>query len=329
MSSQPSMTIWREMADLIGCDVATIKAVFEVEASGRFYNRDGSLVRRFEPHHFPQRFWPTLGFSPNGRAPWRASLALSTSARRRMFDHAEQLAAEAAYEASSWGAPQIMGFNHDLAGHDSATRMVRTFERSADDQIRAFVAFCINANLDGALRSQDWHRFAAGYNGNGQAAVYAGKIESAYRRHSGGNPSSAVLRVGMRGDAVGQLQERLVAVGYEIDVDGVYGNQTVAAVRDFQRVNDLAVDGIAGAVTQRTLVAKGQDPIVPPRSERDATDEENKMDKLIERGTAVLGSGGAVGLVTGLGERAQEIMVGGLVLGAVALVVLYILRKKA
>lgn len=328
MTKTPSTHIWPEMANQIGCDVATIKAIFEVEASGRFFNSDGTLVRRFEPHHFPRQHWAELGFNPGNKAPWRASLALSTRVRRRMFAQAEQINAEAAYDASSWGAPQIMGFNAELAGFPSATAMLRGMQ-DADNQIRAFVNFCIGAGLDGHMRSQDWLSFARGYNGNGQAPVYARKIESAYRRHSGGQPSSTVMRIGHRGDAVAQLQENLKALGYDVAVDGHYGNETASAVREFQRSMSLTVDGIAGNRTQRALVEAGAEPVVAPRDERDATEEEDKMDKLIERGTAVLGSGGAVGLLTGVSERAQEILVGGIVLGAIALAVLFILRKKS
>ena len=186
-SKFPSTQIWSEMAELIGCDVPTIKAVFEVEAAGKFYEANGSLPRRFEPHHFPKRYWDKLGFAPKARqAAWRASLKVSTSARRRMFDIAEGIDAEATYDASSWGAPQIMGFNAEVSGYASAGEMVDAFEQSADEQIRAFVSFVIENNLDTHLRSQNWIAFASGYNGSGQAAVYGAKIESAYRRQAGG-----------------------------------------------------------------------------------------------------------------------------------------------
>lgn len=320
------------MADEIGTDIATIKAVFEVEAAGRFYESNGKLPRRFEPHHFPRAHWARLGFSPNaGQAAWRASLALSTSRRRTMFDIAENIDAEAAYDATSWGAPQIMGFNAELAGHASAIAMVSAMEQHADNQIRAFVAFCIRNGLDTHLRSHNFLAFATGYNGSGQAPEYARRIESAYRRQSGGVPSATVLRVGSYGSQVEELQKALKALGFDVVVDGDFGTGTATAVRAFQNANGLLVDGVAGAATQRAIAATGQQ--APARlagvTGEAETVAENTMDKIIERGTLVLGSGGAAGLLGNLNENAQTLLVGGGVVGALIVLAVYVMRKKS
>lgn len=324
----PSIGAWDAAAKIIGCDIPAIKAVFEVEASGKFYESSGKLVRRFEPHHFPRQHWPTLGFNPGSTAPWRASLKLRTSTRRRMFDIAEGIDAEACYDATSWGAPQIMGFNAELSGFANARDMVAAFERSADEQIIGFASFVVNSNLDGAVRSHDWLAFATGYNGSGQAQTYAAKIETAFRRQSGGAPSASIMRIGSVGDNVRQLQEQLVSLGYEMDVDGHYGNQTFAAVRDFQRANGLTVDGIAGAVTQRKIVAAGGAAIVPDRATRSMSSTDSMIDKTIERGTAVVGAGGVSGLLAGLDETTQQILIGGIVVGVIVIAALWITRKR-
>ncbi|NJL47526.1 MAG: peptidoglycan-binding protein [Leptolyngbyaceae cyanobacterium SM2_5_2] len=66
--------------------------------------------------------------------------------------------------------------------------------------------------------------------------------------------SLPVLRPGMEGDAVRQLQRRLQAKKvYTGPVDGIFGIQTEAAVREIQRTNDLTVDGIVGPATWRVL----------------------------------------------------------------------------
>jgi N-acetylmuramoyl-L-alanine amidase len=63
-----------------------------------------------------------------------------------------------------------------------------------------------------------------------------------------------VLRPGMEGDAVRQLQQRLRAKGfYSGAIDGLFGTQTEAAVRRAQAANDLTVDGIVGPATWRVL----------------------------------------------------------------------------
>lgn len=328
-SKFPSTSIWLEMAERIGCDVATIKAVFEVEAAGKFFESNGKLPRRFEPHHFPEQFWPRIGFNPGKKTPWRASLAMSTSARRRAFDQSEQINAEATYKAASWGAPQIMGFNHRLTDHQTAAAMVVDMETGADAQIRAFVAFVENAGLATHLRSQNWLAFAAGYNGNGQAPVYARKIESAYRRQSGGSPSARVLRLGQSSQAVHELQLQLLAQGYDLTADGIFGAETLEAVRSFQAAHSLVVDGVAGAATQRAIVDEGGEPLHLTRAEKPETAEQGTMDTIIKHGSTVLGSGGAVTLLTQLNDTTQTLLVGGLVVGGLALAALFILRKAS
>lgn len=57
------------------------------------------------------------------------------------------------------------------------------------------------------------------------------------------------LTIGSRGDDVKKLQEHLKNAGYDIGsygVDGVYGNATANAVKQYQKDNGLTVDGIAG-----------------------------------------------------------------------------------
>ena len=62
------------------------------------------------------------------------------------------------------------------------------------------------------------------------------------------------LRKGSTGTAVSQLQEALVSLGYMAGKpDGTYGDETVAAVKAFQKNNSLNVDGAAGEETQKKL----------------------------------------------------------------------------
>ncbi len=42
--------------------------------------------------------------------------------------------------------------------------------------------------------------------------------------------------------------------GYKLSVDGIFGNNTLNAVKDFQRVNSLTVDGLVGNNTWKTLL---------------------------------------------------------------------------
>jgi len=59
----------------------------------------------------------------------------------------------------------------------------------------------------------------------------------------------------LRGDDVAELQQRLGALGFDSGrVDGIFGDATAAAVRDFQANAGVTVDGVVGPVTVGELL---------------------------------------------------------------------------
>lgn len=69
------------------------------------------------------------------------------------------------------------------------------------------------------------------------------------------NEVEALSKYGSRGNEVRTIQTKLKRWGYyKGNVDGIYGSQTLAAVKTFQKKNGLTVDGIAG---KKTLEAMG------------------------------------------------------------------------
>lgn len=63
----------------------------------------------------------------------------------------------------------------------------------------------------------------------------------------------ATLRKGSSGEAVLQMQKALLQLGYTVNTNGSYTNDTVTAVKAFQSANGLGVDGIAGTETLSKL----------------------------------------------------------------------------
>lgn len=61
------------------------------------------------------------------------------------------------------------------------------------------------------------------------------------------------IKYGMKGDDVSNLQTTLKNAGYNIDVDGSFGPQTLAAVKQYQQKNGLDVDGMVGPQTSAKL----------------------------------------------------------------------------
>lgn len=64
----------------------------------------------------------------------------------------------------------------------------------------------------------------------------------------------ALSKYGSRGQEVTTIQTKLKRWGYyNGNIDGIYGSQTLAAVKYFQRKNGLTVDGIAGTKTLQAM----------------------------------------------------------------------------
>ena len=304
-------------AERIGCDLATVQAVWEVEAAGEPFRADRSLQRRLEPHKLRR---------PQGT--WRTSLKMTTAAREHAFAVAYADDPEDACRATSWGAPQIMGLNCKLVGYPTAISMVSAFADDEAAQVRAFGDFILaTPALASAMRARDWQTVARLYNGNANVPVYAAKMESAYRRITGGAASPVVLRSGDKGAAVRRLQEAL-----GVPVDGSFGPTTLAAVRRFQQANGLKVDGKVGAKTWEALELR-----------RDAAPlmQQGTADRWIATGTKVAGAVGAMtAAMAGVGDVFRPIVeampestlniavAGGVGLAAIALIVFAIQRRR-
>ncbi|MCE5235068.1 MAG: peptidoglycan-binding protein [Clostridiaceae bacterium] len=62
-----------------------------------------------------------------------------------------------------------------------------------------------------------------------------------------------LLKLGMDGDDVKELQLQLVDLGYMTRATGHYGDETTAAIKEFQKRNSLSADGLTGEATMDRL----------------------------------------------------------------------------
>ena len=168
-----------------GIEERALRAVIAVEAAGKAFHSSGALVCLYEPH-IAYRY--TSGAKRDALVnaglaykKWKSGNYPKSSFSR--IDRCAAIAgAEVAALATSWGAPQMMGFNHKVCGYPSAVQMVKAFAASEAAQIEAMIRFIkANPKMLSALRSRKWATFAFYYNGSGYAAnKYDEKLADAY-----------------------------------------------------------------------------------------------------------------------------------------------------
>lgn len=188
-STQLTMADYQRAASALGVDVATVRAVADVESSGGGFLADGRPKILFERHIFARETGGRFNGSHPGISGSPGGYGASGANQHARFEQAFKLDPAAAMKSASWGEFQIMGFNHKMVGYDSVGKFVDAMRSSAGSQLDAFVSFIESAGLKGKLQNKDWAGFARGYNGPGYARNnYDGKMAAAYAKYAGSNP---------------------------------------------------------------------------------------------------------------------------------------------
>jgi LysM repeat protein len=185
-SSGKTMTAadWQRAANSLGVDVASIKAVADVEAAGGGFLSNGDPKILFEAHQFSRLTGRRYDSTHPGISSrrWNRSLYKGGAAEHTRLKEAAALNETAALKSASWGKFQIMGFNYKTAGYSSVQAFVKDMRASEGKQLDAFVNFIkSNPSMHRALKNHDWATFARLYNGSGYAQNhYDTKIAQAY-----------------------------------------------------------------------------------------------------------------------------------------------------
>lgn len=177
------------LAAKIGCHPADLEAISIVESNGFGWFKDGRIKILFEKHWFYKNLTDTKLRDAAVKAGLARKAFIKPSdggykdqsnadARYRLLLRAIALDEEAAFRSISMGKFQIMGFNYALCGFSSAKEMWEKFIDSERNQIQAFATFLEKKGLFPALRSRDFAKIEAVYNGGGLNGAYARRMKA-------------------------------------------------------------------------------------------------------------------------------------------------------
>jgi hypothetical protein len=181
-----------DLATTLNLPVACIKAVYEVESSGRGFLPDGRPKILFEGHIFWKRLKnknmnPQTYVSGNEDIlypAWTTKFYKGGTAEYNRLEKAKKIHEDSALESASWGVFQIMGYHYSALGYNSVKDFVTScFERERN-HLMDFGKFIECNGLTKHLKKLDWVNFAYRYNGSGyQKNKYDARLAKAYQKY--------------------------------------------------------------------------------------------------------------------------------------------------
>ena len=180
-------------------ELATVKAVNEIESSGKGFLLSGKPKILFEGHIF----WKELerrGINPNNYytgdtanvlyKSWTKSHYVGGEGEHLRLEKAKQISSnpkfsDAANASASWGCFQILGYHALPLGYASIDEFVSKMFINEGEHLTAFGRFLKKYNLIPYLQNKDWEEFARRYNGPSyKVNKYDIKLANAYAKYS-------------------------------------------------------------------------------------------------------------------------------------------------
>jgi len=225
-----------------------IWAVLTVETNGFGFLKDRRPLILFERHIFSKL--------TNGRFDQHSDISnknpggyLGHEKEYPRLDKAMGLDQDAALKSASWGLAQVMGFNHQSVGFNTASSMVQAMVDDEDIHLESLAKFIKNNNnCRIGLQRRDWGTFAACYNGpNFSINQYDRRLAAAFEK-----AKILLPDIGYRA-----AQAALTFLGFEPGpVDGIRGRKTRGCLAQYQQNNGLAATGELDDETSASLTAK-------------------------------------------------------------------------
>ncbi len=186
-------------ANQYGLELATVKAVNEIESGGKGFLINNKPKILFEGHIFwnelkkrginPSSYynannkdvlypkWTKIYYQGGVKEYDRLNEAIALGRDPRFKD--------AALSSASWGCFQIMGFHAKNIGYTDVNDFVSRMEINEGEHLKAFGRFLEKNGLISHLRNRNWAAFANAYNGHGyKLNKYDEKLAKAYSKYS-------------------------------------------------------------------------------------------------------------------------------------------------
>lgn len=182
---------FRDVAQMLGVEVAAIKAIVEIEAGPAHegFSAPGVPIVNFDYSMFSRyarkRGVNLANYRKSHPMVFNNRLRGSQAAVNKRLRQARSINNNAAIEGTFWGMFQIGGFNWKLCGTKDINEFLMLMSRSERDQLELFAKFVQSTGMVKHLRSKNWAAFARQYNGPSYAARgYHRKMANAYAKHS-------------------------------------------------------------------------------------------------------------------------------------------------
>lgn len=177
---------YTKIASELGVSSAILKAIHEVETSGKSYLSEGYPCLLFEAH----LFYKQLGKKADTLLPgnsdilsktWNRSLYKGGVKEVSRINKAFLISPEAAIKSASWGAFQILGVNSGSMGVYEFYRKMWTSEVG---QLEVLGNFLKTSGIIPYMKSLNFREIARRYNGPGyESNNYHIKLQRAYQKY--------------------------------------------------------------------------------------------------------------------------------------------------
>ena len=180
---------FEDAAKLLGCDVAAVKAIKEVESGKAPFLSSGFPTMLFEAHIFYKQLGNSVGQYIGSHKniiskSWDKSLYKGGENEVLRLREAWNISPKGAAMSASYGAFQICGFNYSMCGYKSALEYLGKVWLGEKEQLEAFVRFIKASGIAPHLKNHNWAEVAKKYNGAGyKANSYDTRLAKAWAKY--------------------------------------------------------------------------------------------------------------------------------------------------